>query len=134
VLEPLLSINNFNKPATVGGDYAVVLLILRLIIMEPGSSIFQPEMGIGIKTRYRHVLEDQLSELDTEIKDQISKYLPVEAQTAEVYCSLQKDPKSSAKDKIFLLTIKYGDQIYPVNMNELSTVNDLQSISLSDLK
>ena len=43
--EYLLSVNNFNEPAALEGKQAIGLLLVRLILMEPGTDPLHPDMG-----------------------------------------------------------------------------------------
>ena len=51
----LMSVDMFNNPATVSGDRAQALKIVRLILMNPGSDPLHPEMGVGLK-QFRYSL------------------------------------------------------------------------------
>jgi hypothetical protein len=75
VKESSLSINEFNKPLRYEDDYAKAILIVRLIILNPGENIYHPLMGIGI-TKRRYTLMDGTQELEEEISKQIQTYLP----------------------------------------------------------
>ena len=72
--EYLLSVDNFNKPKEVSGQEAVAYLLLRIILLEPGSDPLHPDMGVGIKN-YRYSLSRK-SEIENAIQTQINQYLP----------------------------------------------------------
>lgn len=72
--EYLLSVDQFNQPQQVNDRTAVSLLLVRLILLQPGSDPLHPDMGVGIKN-YRYSV-NQLEELQQRITDQISTYLP----------------------------------------------------------
>ena len=72
--EYLCSVNEFNEPADVKGKRAIGLLLVRLIVMDPGSDPLHPGMGVGIK-KYRYGLNN-VEELRKEVDYQISTYLP----------------------------------------------------------
>lgn len=72
--EYLMSVNKINEPVVETKQRAIALLLLRLILLEPGSDPLHPEMGVGI-TKYRFSV-DTLEELRSRIDSQISTYLP----------------------------------------------------------
>ena len=72
--EYLMSVNKINEPVVETKQRAIALLLLRLILLEPGSDPLHPEMGVGI-TKYRFSV-NTLEELRSRIDDQISTYLP----------------------------------------------------------
>ena len=72
--EYLCSVDKFNKPVVRTKQSAIALLLLRLIILEPGSDPLHPDMGVGIR-RYRYTM-NTLNELKQRIKDQIDTYIP----------------------------------------------------------
>ena len=72
--EYLMSVNKINEPVVETEQRAIALLLLRLILLEPGSDPLHPDMGVGI-TKYRFSV-DTLEELRSRIDDQISTYLP----------------------------------------------------------
>ena len=72
--EYLMSVNKINEPVVETKQRAIALLLLRLILLEPGSDPLHPEMGVGI-TKYRFSV-DTLEELRSRIDNQISTYLP----------------------------------------------------------
>lgn len=56
---------------------SMYVLIIRLLLLEPGKFQSHPEMGIGLKSRYRYKSgEDILITLQNDINNQINKYLP----------------------------------------------------------
>ena len=72
--EYLLSVDNFNKPKVLDGDEAIALMLLRIILLEPGSDPLHPEMGVGLKN-YRYSLSRK-TEIEDAIMAQITQYLP----------------------------------------------------------
>ena len=137
ITESLFSVNNFNKPTVLTGNKAKVTLITRLILLEPGKILGMPiEAGIGLRSRYRYVNEDELSSLETEIQNQISIYIP-DAQGAEVTCVLRKS--SSLGDRnILMIGIRIGEEIYAVgtdgeNVYQSEDDNNLSAVSLQSL-
>ena len=53
------------------------VLLIRLILLEPGKFQSHPTMGIGIKSRYRfNNNEDFMDSLRSDLRNQINKFLP----------------------------------------------------------
>ena len=100
--EYLFSVNEFNEPAKVENKSAVALLLVRLIMMDPGSDPLHPDMGVGIR-KYRYGL-DNLDELQKRVEDQIQTYLP-NFQNADV--TLIRTP-----DKVCNIEITINDTTY----------------------
>lgn len=74
--EYLLSINEFVQPKVLKGESAAYTTIIRLILLEPGTNQTHPDMGIGIRSRYRFSDSADISKLQTELKEQMKTYLP----------------------------------------------------------
>lgn len=100
--EYLFSVNEFNEPSKVENKSAVALLLVRLIMMDPGSDPLHPDMGVGIR-KYRYGL-DNLDELQKRVEDQIQTYLP-NFQNADV--TLIRTP-----DKVCNIEITIDDTTY----------------------
>lgn len=74
--EYLLSINEFVKPKVLKDAQAVYTSIIRLFLLEPGTNQTHPEMGIGIRSRYRFSDTTDIDTLRQDVKTQIQNYLP----------------------------------------------------------
>lgn len=74
--EYLMSINEFVQPKVLKGEQAAYTDIIRLLLLEPGTNQTHPDMGIGIRTRYRFSDSSEISDLQTEVKSQMNTYLP----------------------------------------------------------
>lgn len=74
--EELLSLNSFDKPAELSGVKAWCDLIIRLIMMRPGTYPSLPNMGVGLDDYEYSTIESVISELTTRINDQVKTYLP----------------------------------------------------------
>ena len=74
--EYLLSINEFIQPKVLSGDQAAYTDIIRLFLLNPGTNQTHPEMGIGIRSRYRFSDASEISTLREEVKVQMQTYLP----------------------------------------------------------
>lgn len=75
--EPLMTINQFQRPIELEGTDAQIMLITRLILLDPGTIQTHPDMGVGLVSMYRYTVEVDLDKLRNRIQSQISKYLPM---------------------------------------------------------
>ena len=76
IKDVFFDVNKFNEPLEAKGTDAIFYLIVRLLLLTPGTSEINPEMGVGIVTKWRYCDHGQLQELKNTIEDQISRYLP----------------------------------------------------------
>lgn len=75
--EHVLSLNDFGMPKVFDENDSAYVLIIRLLLLEPGKFQSHPEMGVGIRSRYRfNNQENFLMNLQNDTKKQIDKYLP----------------------------------------------------------
>lgn len=74
--EYLLSINEFMTPKILKKDQAAYTDIIRLFLLDPGTNQTHPDMGIGIRSRYRFSDTSEIFKLQQEAKDQMKTYLP----------------------------------------------------------
>ena len=51
--EHVLSLNDFNMPKVFNESDSAYVLIIRLLLLKPGKFQSHPEMGVGIRRRYR---------------------------------------------------------------------------------
>ena len=104
--EHVLSINNFNMPKVYDKSDATYMLIVRLLLLEPGKFQSHPYMGIGLKSKYRYNNQEGfLQTLQKDIKNQISMYLPQLSFT---------DITLTIKDRILGIIINTNDGAYVV--------------------
>ena len=104
--EHVLSINNFNMPKVYDKSDATYMLIVRLLLLEPGKFQSHPYMGIGLKSKYRYNNQDGfLQTLQNDIKNQMSMYLPQLSFT---------DITLTIKDRILGIIINTNDGAYVV--------------------
>lgn len=74
--EYLMSINNFQEPKILEDTNTIATLLIRLILLEPGTIQSHPNMGIGLISRYRYCSSNDIENLKNDISKQISTYLP----------------------------------------------------------
>lgn len=74
--EYLLAINDFNLPKSLDGIETDIILIIRLLLLDPGTYQSHPNMGVGLVSKWRYSDAERLSDLEEEIQKQITAYLP----------------------------------------------------------
>lgn len=119
-----LSVNSFNEPKVYEKAPALLLLLTRLILLEPGTFQSHPDMGVGLITNYRYRVDDGslASELQSRIKTQIDTYLPILSGV---------DVNVNIKDKCFYVSIVIDGYIYGIlyNSDDNSLKTDYTTIS-----
>ena len=74
--EYVLSTDEFNKPKVFKDRDAIFLRIVRLFLLEPGTYQTNPDMGLGLVSKYRYGYKEDVESLESEAMSQISEYLP----------------------------------------------------------
>ena len=74
--EPLLSVDKYYKPLVAKGENYATLMLIRLILLEPGTFQTHPGMGVGLVSRFRYSTGVDMVKLAASIKEQIMTYLP----------------------------------------------------------
>lgn len=100
--EYLCSVNRINEPIVEKDQRAIALLLLRLILLDPGSDPLHPDMGVGIR-KYRFTVET-IDELRERVANQIDTYLP-DYSASEVNIIINEDHTCN-------IEITVGDTIY----------------------
>lgn len=119
--EYLLSVDNFNNPKVVNGQEAIAIMLLRIILLEPGSDPLHPEMGVGLKN-YRYSLSRK-TEIEDAIMAQVTQYLP-EFSTSSVNIVEINDKKiCNIEITIDDTTYVYDSETMPVPL----TIEDLNA-------
>ena len=59
------------------GQNAEIMLITRLILLEPGTIQTHPDMGVGLISKFRYSVDVDIDKLRSRIASQISTYLPM---------------------------------------------------------
>lgn len=117
-LEYTMSINNIQRPRIVKGHDAIYILLVRLALLDPGTNQAFPDMGLGLRTKYRYALEDKLTEMVSDYRNQIETYLP----------SLNLvDLSAEVKSKHLIFNVNIDNSlIYPIVINtETFTLDQL---------
>ena len=119
--EYLISVNKLNEPVVEKGQRAIALLLLRLILLDPGSDPLHPDMGVGIR-KYRFSV-DTLNDLKDRVKKQIERYLP-DFIASDVNIVINSN-------KTCNIEITIDDTIYTYDSNSAPVAISLEDISNS---
>ena len=120
--EYLLTTNEFMVPDSGKGSDAYGLLLLRLLLLQPGQNALHPGMGVGLGPKYRFITEDNMNMLQDRVQEQIDTYL---SQDFTVKTTVYMEIKPSHYLKI-IITANDTDYIY-------DTEDSDTPIELSDL-
>lgn len=123
VKEYLLKTDSFLNPKVLSGKDAIGVLIIRLLLLIPGTNPRHPKMGVGIGTKYKFIMSNQLETLRGIIQDQMSTYFPPEFQASNV--NLEIDDKKCLVIKITIQDVEFiidtNDLDAPVQLSEVIT-------------
>ena len=112
--EHVLSLNDFNMPKVFNESDSAYVLIIRLLLLEPAKFQSHPEMGVGIRSRYRFNNDENfLMNLQNDIKKQIDKYLPELSAT---------DVTITSNNKVLGIIINTADGAYVVSYDTTTDV------------
>jgi len=121
--EYLLSVDEFKTPTKLENHRAIGMLLLHLLLLEPGSDPLHPDMGVGI-INYRYTM-GTLDELRTRIADQIATYLPC-FPAANVTVEITEDHSHH-------VTIEINDVIYEYDSAEANVPITLQNVDVQTI-
>ena len=119
--EFLLTTNDYNEPKVLEGKDAIAAKLLLLLNMVPGTNPLHLEMGVDLSGRYRFCSEDDVDDLEEEIKKQIEIYLPDYSTIINVKCQFNQEG-------LIETYIQIDDTVYGFNTDENET-----SLKLDDL-
>lgn len=74
--DSVIDIDNFNRPKIIKDVEAYYTMLVRLILLNPGTIKTHPNMGVGLIRNWRFCDHEELPELERVIYNQISTYLP----------------------------------------------------------
>lgn len=119
VSEYALSVNDFGQPAVLTNSDAIAVKLIELLLLKPGTYPTRPNMGVGLVENYRYTFFDNISDLQTEIQNQINTYLP-EFQTTDVTLSANENEKQ------LIITITVNSLTYALVLDtDTKTLNVL---------
>lgn len=118
--EYLLSVDKVNKPTKLDDEARIYTLLYRLILLEPGTYQSNPDMGVGIVSKYRYGNETDIEDLKADITEQIQTYLP-----GFELAGVEVDSSDLAK-KILNIKITLNDIVYSLDVStELESMTSL---------
>lgn len=119
--EYLCSVNRINEPIVEKEQRAIALLLLRLILLDPGSDPLHPDMGVGIR-KYRFTVET-LDELKERVYNQINTYLPDYSAT-DVNITINEDHTCNIEITVDDVIYTYDSREAPVPISLTEFVED----------
>ena len=117
------SVDDFKNPKVYKDREAVAVLLMRLLLLEPGLIQSHPNMGIGLISRYRYGV-DVASELQSNFKNQIDTYLP-QLQGVRV--------NVSQVGQVLNIAVEYNNILYGISFDQSSGNINANSASLAEL-
>lgn len=88
--------------------------------MEKGTIQSHPDMGVGIRSRYRFADTNKLSMLKYDIKSQIESYLPPSYGNVDVDCKIV--------NKVILISIIANETLFRFTYDQTSDIFKLSEI------
>lgn len=123
IREPLISLNQYNRPMELVGQDAEIMLITRLILMDPGLIQTHPDMGVGLVSKFRYSQDIDIPKLRARIKNQIETYLPMFS-TVEVKVDLKEE-----EHRLYIyITSDQVNTLIPFDTYSLTVVENLDSM------
>jgi hypothetical protein len=128
--EPLLSVDKYYKPLVAKDENYATLLLVRLILLEPGTFQTHPDCGVGLVSKFRYATDVDMIELQKRIKDQIMLYLP-QYSLVNVKCELGDNKTGDEKVIKIYITSEQLNVFLPINVE---TGEVLEITKLSDFR
>ena len=124
VTEFAFSVDDFKNPKSFKNPEAVSTLLIRLLLLEPGTLQSHPEAGLGLYSRYSYSAEGTALKLQGEYQSQIERFLP-QFQGARVTVK--------EKNKTFRISVEIDNTMYAISY-DIDT-KDIKSnyVKVSDL-
>lgn len=127
--EPLLSVDKYYRPLVAKGDNYATLLLVRLILCEPGTFQTHPDLGVGLVSKFRYASDVDMEVLQNRIQEQIQKYLPMFT-LVKVKCVLGDDISGDQKVIKIYITSNELNACIPIN----TETGEVVDAKLSDFK
>lgn len=118
------SVDDFQNPKVYKDSEAMCTLLVRLLLLEPGTIQSHPEAGVGLMSKYAYSIEDDVSGLKTDFQKQIETYLP-DFQGVTVNVKL--------KNKVLYIGVEIDGTIYGIYYDENTSSITTNYIRLADL-
>lgn len=124
ITEFSFSVDDFQNPKVYKDAEAVSTLLVRLLLLEPGTIQSHPEAGVGLISRYRFGVEGIAAELQADFQKQIETFLP-QLQGARITVR--------EKDKTLMITAEVDDTLYGIYYDTNTSAIKSDYTSLSNL-
>lgn len=117
-------INDFNEPKVLKDKEAIAQLLVRLLLLEPGTIQSHPKMGVGLVSKYRYMMENDLQSLLRDFREQAQTYIR-EPAGIEI--------NGLIKNKICYLSATIDDTIYAFSYDSDTNNLDYNFKSINEL-
>ena len=125
--ESSLSVDNFQNPKVFQNAEALMLLLSRLILLEPGTFQSHPDMGVGLLTNFRYKIDSEEgleSSLKNRIRSQIDTYLPILTGV---------DIQVKLVDHTFYVTLQLNGQLFSILYDSQNNAIQTKYATIEDL-
>lgn len=125
--ESSLSVDNFKNPKVFQNAEALMLLLSRLILLEPGTFQSHPDMGVGLLTNFRYKIDSEEgleSSLKNRIRSQIDTYLPILTGV---------DIQVKLVDHTFYVTLQLNGQLFSILYDSQNNAIQTKYATIEDL-
>lgn len=119
-----LSVDDFQNPKVYKNGDAILTLLTRLLLLEPGTIQSHPEMGVGLISKYRYSVEGSAPLLQSDFQRQLDTYLP-QLQGVKV--------RVVEKGKSYFITAEFERVLYGISFDTEKSTITTDSMLLSDL-
>lgn len=119
-----LSVDDFQNPKVYKNGDAILTLLTRLLLLEPGTIQSHPEMGVGLISKYRFSVEGNTQTLQSNFQRQLDKYLP-QLQGIKV--------NVIEKGSSYFITAEFEHVLYGISFDTKTSNIKTDTILLSDL-
>lgn len=116
ITEFSFSVDDFQNPKVYKDAEAISTLLVRLLLLEPGTFQSHPEMGVGLISKYRFGVEGVAQELQSNFQSQIETYLP-QFQGARVSCR--------EKEGVLMIVAEIDNTLYGIYFD--SSTNNIKT-------
>lgn len=124
ITEFAFSVDDFENPKVYKDPEAICTLLIRLLLLEPGTIQSHPDMGVGLISRYRFSVEGSASALEGDFQQQVEKYLP-QFQGARI--------SVTEKDHAFNISVEIDGALYGIYYDTNTTTVRSGYTNLTDL-
>ena len=124
ITEFAFAVDDFMNPKEFKDGEAICTLLVRLLLLEPGTIQSHPDMGIGLMSKYRYSAEGTASVLQNDLQRQVDRYLP----------SLQGTKVTvTERDSKYYIAAEFESVLYGVSFDTSSGMIQTNTASLADL-